>query len=198
MQNIIKNTVRMLAVSLSATALLGAAGAHAQSCPPITTLAQLPFAGTVSSNDAMGFAFDDENLDVDATPRGPTTTVESTLRIFSLDPMTGTFKAIMYGPWSGHLPNGKPVTGKIQSTNNNYFSVKFQYQITDPVSGFPLHYTFNGAIRADDVASTTGNLSTCQPTIFMAGTYTYKIPVSTAPVQGPAPFSGTMFVQVLS
>lgn len=198
MSTIATFAARTFAAALSAAALLGGVEAHAQPCPPITTLAQLPFAGVVSSNEAMGFAFDDETLDVDATPQGPTTTVESTLRIFSLDTTTGVFKGIMSGPWSGRLPNGKAMTGKILPTNNNYFSIRFQYQITDPNSGFPYVLTFNGAIRAEDVASTVGNLSTCKPTIFVAGTYTYRIPVSTAPTQGPVPFSGLMFVEVLS
>lgn len=185
----------LAALGLAAAVALGAGAARAANpcagVAPITTLAGLPFSGVLPANTIAGFMFDDETFDRDpaVTVQNLGSTVQSNLRILSLNTATGAFAGTLFGPWSGAA--SKTVTGTILPTNGAYFSFKMSYSVPVPKTRFNTGWTFTGAIRS--VVRPVG--ANCLTGLFIAGTYTANTPsaVVGGGVSGPAPFSGAGF-----
>ncbi len=188
---------RLLLLAASALTLSGAAQA-ACTLTPATTLAQLPFAGTVSNSNVDGFMFDNEGYTVQ--PGEPNTnllnSVESSLRILSLDALTGAFTGTVYGPYAANSTLTKAVTGKIVQTNGANFSINYSYTVAGKVRGSYYVLQFAGAIRSLVMPATATD--SCYTAEHIAGTYTstahfLSLNGATTSVFGPSPFSGFEF-----
>lgn len=168
---------------------------------PITTLAGLPFAGVVSASSLQGFNFDNEGFahDPAVTPMSLGSSIESSLRILSLNASTGAFTGQMFGPWATN--SGVAVTGTIVAGTGPTFSIKFSYNPPTKIVGTSFTYNFTGAFQSLLVPMTgLFGSTTCGMPLYIAGTYvvvTHSNIIGKGGTSLPAPFSGVSYLATI-